>query len=157
MSAYGTEKGRRYLHRRQAGKQAGSRITKHTTKELRRCMIRGERWEEDRRRWRGRIQRQPTFCEGAGGTAGKVLRRSEGRKEGRKVVYRGAARGAREAIRDRERWRFPFKRHQRACRKFSPVPAPPAPLVVPGIIRDRVQSTRIHAFQAGVPEFRAVV
>lgn len=54
MSAYGTKKGRRYLHRRQAGRQAG-RQPRHKaarTKELRRCTIRARdgrmRIEEDR-------------------------------------------------------------------------------------------------------------
>ncbi|CAL1683570.1 unnamed protein product [Lasius platythorax] len=145
---------------RQAGRQAG-RQPRHKaarTKELRRCTIRARdgrmRIEEDRgvgfkdsRHFTLRCWRDSR----------ESIQGYEGRKEGRKVLCRGLAWGARVATRERERWRFLFKRHQRACRKFSPAPAPPAPLVLHGIIRDRVQSTRIHAFQAGVPEFRAVV
>lgn len=47
------------------------------------------------------------------------IRRTEGR---RKVLLRRAAQqGMREASTEDGRWRFLFKRHQRACRKFSPV------------------------------------
>lgn len=139
MSAYGTKKGKRYLHRCQTGRQAG-RQPRHKaarTKELRRCTIRARdgrmRIEGDRG-----IQRRPTFYEGAGGTAGKVYQGTkDGRKEGRSyTATRHGVRGWK-----RERWRFLFKRHQRACRKFSPAPAPPAPLSCP---RNHTRPCSIH-------------
>lgn len=81
----------------------------------------------DRRR-EGGIQRRPTFYEGAGGTAGKVYRvrrgRKEGRKEGPTPRCNGGMRGKRHGQGVGGSWRFLFKQHQRACRKFSTVPAP---------------------------------
>lgn len=59
-----------------------------------------------------------------------------------------------------------FKRHQRACRKFSPVPSsrPLQPVLLPEVIHAGPCShlpapyARIHArSKAGVPEFQAVV
>lgn len=113
MSAYGTEKGkaRRYLHRRQAqtGRQASSHRHKAArTKELRRCTIRGRdgrmRIEEDR--WRGGIQRQPTFyvkvLEGQQRKYTGYTKDAEGRKG--PMPRRDTGGKGR-----RERWRFLFK------------------------------------------------
>lgn len=145
---------------RQAGRQPRHKAAR--TKELRRCTIRARdgrlRVKGDRRAGFKDSRRFTKVLEGQQGKY-TMVRRTEGRKEG--PTPRRSATWGRVGWRvrgwERERWRFLFKRHQRACRKFSSVPVPPAPLVPPGIIRGRVQSTRIHAFQAGVPEFRTVV
>lgn len=101
----------------------------------------------------------------------------EGQKEGGRSYYAAAQQGMREASTEDGRWRFLFKRHQRACRKFSPVlhprflplslsPFSPRALLAArhtlrrsyAVVFHPPAYTRTHdASQARVPEFRAVV
>lgn len=163
-------KGRRYRYPRRrrrlsAGRQVGRQAACHKTtrtKELRRCMIRvrDERMKIGGGREEFKDVRRFT---GAGGTAGKVQDTKDRREEGPTTPYRG-----RGSDTGNGRWRFLFKRHQRACRKFSPVFSPrflPFPLLsscssrcpsyLPRpsseVIRGRVSSTRIYTYTRCVP------
>lgn len=145
--------GGRYLHRR--CRRRSRRQPRHKaarTKELRRCTIR----ERDRRMriadGRAGFKDGRRFTKVLEGQQGKYMG-YEGRKEGRERSYaaRAAGGGKRHGQQD-GRWRFLFKRHQRACRKFSPVLVrPPGPRASRGHTRPRSPSTRIHAYTPRVP------